>query len=148
MAPAGIELADNPHAQMTGASQVDARFLELGDTPPSPPARPLDYFDLCRIAPPPALLRRFPLAFCDRWRWIPLHETDSTDVRWLPAHAGTPKSWPGGSERLLVIAMERPDDVPSLQAIAMRAGRSLQAVSVQADALDRFLAERYPIPVR
>lgn len=127
---------------------MDARFLELGDPPPPEPARPLDYFDLCRIAPPPALLQRFPLAFLDRWRWVPLHESDSADVRWLPAHAGTPRVWPGSSPRQLVVALEAPDSLPALRAIAMRAGRSLLAVPVTPQALDRFLAERYPAPKR
>jgi hypothetical protein len=127
---------------------MDARFLELGDADSTGTARPLDYFDLCRIAPPPGLLRRFPLAFCDRWRWLPLHETDQTDVRWLPQHAGTPRPWPGGSARQLIIAMEQPVADEALRAIALRAGRSLQAVAVSPEALDRFLAERYPSPNR
>jgi hypothetical protein len=127
---------------------MDARFLELGDTSPAEPARPLDYFDLCRIAPPPALLKRFPLAFLDRWRWLPLHETDTTDVRWLPQHAGAPRPWMGSSSRWLVAALERPDEVPALQGIAMRAGRSLLTVALRPEALDRFLAERYPAPNR
>jgi hypothetical protein len=127
---------------------MDAHFLELGDTAPTVTGRPLDYLDLCRIAPPPTLLRRFPLAFCDRWRWLPLHETDSPDVRWLPRTAGTPRPWPGGSAKLLVIAMAVADDQAALRAISLRAGRSLLVVSLSADGLDRFLAERYPAPSR
>ncbi|MBC7545870.1 MAG: hypothetical protein H7338_24335 [Candidatus Sericytochromatia bacterium] len=126
---------------------MDLHYLELGDGPVRPPAAGvLDYFDLCRIGPPVSLLRRFPLAFCDRHRWLPLHETEQPNVGWLPTHVTVAGNWGPGAGRILYVAMENPADLAALQAIAMRSGRRLQAITASAAALDRFFAERYPGP--
>lgn len=128
---------------------MDFQYLELGDEPAKPePDGVLDFLDLCRIAPPEALLRRFSLAFCDRYRWLPLQETGAPRSGWLPAHVTAPTAWPPGAAggRVLQVAMESPGDTASLKAIALRSGRRLLAVPSSAESLDRFLAERYPGP--
>jgi hypothetical protein len=126
---------------------VDFQFLEIEGEPLGPaPGRALDFFDLCRIGPPVPLLRRFPLAFCDRYRWLPLHETDQTAVAWLPRHVAAPVSAGAGTGPFLFVAMENPMDTAALAAIGMRSGRRVQAVLADGAALDRFFAERYPEP--
>lgn len=126
---------------------VDFRYLELGSEPNEPPpagAASLDYFDLCRIAPPPRLLKRYSLALLDRYRWLPLHEATQDQVDWLPRRLPAPLAWGSGEGTRLFIAAVTPDDAERMRAVAMRTGRALRAIPVHEEALDRFLSAHYP----
>lgn len=124
---------------------ADIRYLEFDDDPsPSTPPGRLDYWDLCRIAPSALLLRRYTLALLDRHRWLPLHETSQDGIDWLPAHLPAPVAWGRLDGPRLYLAAEAPADAAAMGAVALRTGRALRVVPVAPEALDRFLAERYP----